>query len=48
MVVNELPIVELAKMKEKAKPVVEKHTELIGEPLVKELYAAVAKARAQK
>jgi TRAP-type transport system periplasmic protein len=48
MVVNELPAAELAKMKEKAKPVVEKHTKLIGEPLVKELYAAVEKAHAQK
>ncbi len=46
--INELPAAELAKMKEKAKPVVEKHTKLIGEPLVKELYAAVEKARAQK
>jgi tripartite ATP-independent transporter DctP family solute receptor len=48
MVVNELPATELAKMKEKAKPVVAKHTQLIGEPLVKELYAAVDKARAGK
>lgn len=48
MVVNELPAAELAKMKEKAKPVVEKHTKLLGEPLVKELYAAVDKARAAK
>jgi TRAP-type transport system periplasmic protein len=48
MVINELPAAELAKMKEKAKPVVEKHTKLIGEPLVKELYAAVEKAHTQK
>jgi tripartite ATP-independent transporter DctP family solute receptor len=48
MLINEVPATELAKMKEKAKPVVEKHTKLIGEPLVKELYAAVDKARAQK
>lgn len=48
MLINELPAAELAKMREKSKPVVEKHTRLIGEPLVKELYAAVDKARAQK
>jgi TRAP-type transport system periplasmic protein len=48
MLINELSAPELAKMKEKAKPVVEKHTKLLGEPLVKELYAAVDKARAAK
>jgi tripartite ATP-independent transporter DctP family solute receptor len=48
MLVNELPPAELAKMREKSKPVVEKYTQLLGEPLVKELYAEVDKARAQK
>jgi TRAP-type transport system periplasmic protein len=43
-----MPAPELAKMKERAKPVVEKYTKLYGEPLVKELYAEVAKARAAK
>ena len=46
MLVNQLPPAELAKMKEKAKPVVEKYTKIVGEPLVKEMLAAVDKARA--
>ncbi len=48
MVINELSAAERAKMKERAKPVVEKYTRIVGEPLVKELYAAVEKARAGK
>jgi len=35
-------------MKDKEKPVVETYTKLLGEPTVKEVYAAVDKARAQK
>ena len=46
MLINELPAAERAKMKEKAKPVVEKYTRIVGEPLVREMYAAVDKARA--
>jgi TRAP-type C4-dicarboxylate transport system substrate-binding protein len=48
MTVNALPPAELAKMADKAKPVVAKYTVIVGEPLVKELYAEVAKMRAQK
>jgi tripartite ATP-independent transporter DctP family solute receptor len=46
MQINELPAAELAKMKQKAQPVVDKYTAQIGEPLVKEMYAEVEKARA--
>ncbi len=48
MQVNSLPPADLAKMKEKARPVVEKYTRIIGEPLVKELFAEIDKARAAK
>ncbi len=48
MQINELPPAEIAKMKEKAKPVVAKYTQIIGEPLVNELHAAVDKAHAGK
>ena len=45
MQVDELPPAELAKMKEKAKPVVAKYTQIVGEPLVAELNAAIDKTR---
>ena len=48
MQVNELPPQELAKMREKAKPVIDKYTKELGEPLVKEMYAEIAKARGGK
>ena len=43
MTVNALPPAELAKMADKAKPVVAKYTLIVGEPLVKEMNAEVAK-----
>ncbi len=43
-----MPQAELAKMQEKAKPVVEKFTKTFGEPFVKEMYAEIAKARGGK
>jgi tripartite ATP-independent transporter DctP family solute receptor len=46
MQINELPAADRARMKAKAQAVVDKHTARIGEPLVKEMYAAVDKARA--
>lgn len=48
MTINSLPPAELAKMAEKAKPVVAKYTAIVGEPLVAELNAAVAKVRGGK
>jgi tripartite ATP-independent transporter DctP family solute receptor len=46
MTVNELPPAEIAKMRERAKPVIDKFTRELGEPMVKEIYAAVEKVRA--
>jgi tripartite ATP-independent transporter DctP family solute receptor len=48
MIVHELPAEEINKLRERAKPVVDKYTKEIGEPLVKEVYAEVAKARGAK
>ncbi len=48
MVVHELPPEEIAKMREKAKPVIAKYTKDIGEPLLQEAYAEVEKVRAMK
>jgi len=45
MVVNEVPAAERAKMREKAKPVVDKYAGGIGEALVKEANAELAKMR---
>lgn len=46
--VTELSAEELAKMREKVKPVIEKHTKQLGEAFVNEVYAEVAKVRAAK
>lgn len=48
MTVHELPPAEIAKLRALAKPVIEKYTAQIGEPLVKEAYAEVAKVRSGK
>ena len=48
MTVVTLPPAELAKLQEKSKPVIDKYTKQFGEPLVKELYAEIAKARGSK
>ncbi len=45
MTVTELPASELAKLREKVKPVIEKHTAAVGEATVKELQAEIAKVR---
>ena len=45
MEVNELPPEELAKWREKAKPVIEKYTQAVGPELVAELMAEVQKVR---
>ena len=42
------PPQELAKMADKVKPVVDKYTKEVGEPLVKEIYAEIGKARGQQ
>lgn len=47
MVVHELPPAELAKLRERAKPVVDKYTKELG-PVVQEMLAAVDKVRAEK
>lgn len=48
MQVNELPPAEVARIREKIKPVVDKYSAQIGEPLVKELQAELAKMRGSK
>ena len=45
MEVTELPPGEIAKLKEMAAPVIEKHTQAIGPELVAELRAEIAKVR---
>jgi tripartite ATP-independent transporter DctP family solute receptor len=48
MVVTDVTPQERARMREHLKPVTEKYTKEFGEPLVKELNAEIAKARASK
>ena len=48
MQVHELAPAEIAKMRERAQPVIAKFTKDIGEPLLKEAYAQVEKVRAGK
>jgi TRAP-type transport system periplasmic protein len=48
MTVNEVPEVEIAKMREKAKPVIEKWTREVGPELVAEVNAELAKVRGRK
>ena len=45
MTVTELPPAELAKLREKVKPVIDKYTATVGEATVKELNAEIAKVR---
>ena len=45
MQVTELPPAEVAKLRDKVKPVIEKHTAAVGEATVKELMAELAKVR---
>ena len=47
MTVHELPPEEVAKLREKAKPVIEKYKKDLGEEFVTELYAEVEKVRAR-
>jgi TRAP-type C4-dicarboxylate transport system substrate-binding protein len=47
MTVHELPPEEIAKLREKAKPVIEKYKKDLGEEFVTELYAEVEKVRAK-
>jgi hypothetical protein len=44
MQVNLVPPQEIAKMKEKAKPVIDKYSKQLGEDLVQEMYAQVERA----
>ena len=48
MQVNELAPAEIARLREKVKPVVEKHSASVGAPLVAELNAEIARARGGK
>lgn len=45
MTVTELPPAEMAKLREKVKPVIDKYTASVGEATVNELMAEIAKAR---
>ena len=48
MQINDVAPAELARMRDKIKPVVDKYSAQVGEPLVKDFYAELEKARAQK
>ena len=48
MQINDVAPAEIARMREKVKPVVDKYAAQVGEPLLKEFYAELDKARAQK
>jgi TRAP-type transport system periplasmic protein len=48
MQINDVSPAETARMRDKVKPVVDKYTAQIGEPLVKEFFAELEKARAQQ
>ena len=47
MEIVELPPAEIAKLREKVKPVIDKHA-AVGEDIVKEVNAEIAKVRAQE
>jgi TRAP-type C4-dicarboxylate transport system substrate-binding protein len=46
MLINDIAPAEIARMREKVKPVVAKYAAQVGEPLVKEFQAELEKARA--
>ena len=48
MQVNDVPAEEIARMREKVQPVIDKYAPQVGEALVKEFYEELAKARGQK
>lgn len=48
MQINDIAPEEIARMREKVKPVVEKYAAQVGEELTKELYAEIEKARARQ
>jgi tripartite ATP-independent transporter DctP family solute receptor len=48
MAINDIAPAELARMRDKVKPVIDKYTAQVGEPLVKEFYGELEKARAKK
>jgi tripartite ATP-independent transporter DctP family solute receptor len=48
MVFNEIPADELAKMREKVKPVIDKYTKDVGDALVTQAHAEIEKVRQQK
>ena len=48
MLVNELTLQEMARIREKIKPVVDKHVQTIGEDFVNEMNAEFAKVRQQQ
>jgi TRAP-type transport system periplasmic protein len=45
MQINDLPPQEIARMREKVKPVIDKYTAQLGPELVQEFYAEIEKAR---
>ena len=48
LVFNEIAPAELARMREKVKPVIEKFTAVVGADLVKQAYAEIERAKSQK
>ena len=45
MAVNDMPAAERARLREKAKPVIDKYAGVVGEALVREAHAELAKMR---
>lgn len=48
MIIHELPPEEIAKLRERAKPVIQKYTKDLGEEFVAELYAEIEEVRGKK
>jgi tripartite ATP-independent transporter DctP family solute receptor len=48
MQVNELPAAEVAKLREKAQPIIAKYTKEFGEPVANELFSELKRIRAKK
>jgi TRAP-type transport system periplasmic protein len=48
MQVTEVPPAEIAKMRDKTKPVVDKYSKEVGDTLVQDVHAEIAKVRAGK
>ena len=48
MQVNDLPVADVARMREKAQPVIHKFSKQVGETFVKKAYSELRRIRAHK